>query len=150
MRGVVAISCGVALTILLFAPVAWGDRDTFPGTVREGGTVKLEARFSKIPDSGGRKRIRVLSMSVDRVPMACIPPSINGISTGWSFEPPLRASRRHFSFEESPPGSGRSVELAGTFNKRARKVSGTIRIRLVSATTGCDTGVLHWTARRFS
>ena len=137
--------CVGTLFVLLFAATAFASTRHFSGSVREGGTIT----FSSIFKHGKTKAVK-MPLKLKNIPITCNQPigntTLNYTLTG----EPLKVRHNKFSFRSS---GSRSVKLTGKFTNKGRKASGTFRDHgsfadLNPQATSCDTGTLHWSARK--
>ncbi len=139
------ICAGLALA-LAFAATAFASTAQFSGTVKEGGTVT----FASTLKHGKTKAVK-LPLAFGAVPITCNQPigdtHLNYTLTGKA----LKVENNKFSYSGSH--SGRSVKITGEFKEKGRKATGTFREHgsftdLNPQATSCDTGTLHWKAKK--
>ena len=136
-----ALFCTCLVTALLLPTTAWGATRHFSGTTDGNGGVSFSTTFKK----GKTKKVKT-PLKFTRVPIAC-DDGIDRVVTAQLNGAALKVRRNEFSFRNP------NVEITGKFTKKGRRASGTFSDQGTfnlpgGGTADCDTGLVHWSAKK--
>ena len=141
----VLVVCAALLVALALATTAFSVTRHFSGSSEGlGGAVTFATKFK----NGKTKHIKT-PIEFDTLPISC---DQGNTFLDYRKEVPIKVNKRTRQFSyKTRAGEPNRTTIKGKFNKKGKRVRGTIRSRGTfggGSATGCDTGTLDWTAHK--